>query len=70
MKNLNSFYIIGTVGMVVSACLHILLSIIISDGSVHPVFIGIYPTFFTFLIIGAFQLKKAKKLVPVKRPTK
>lgn len=67
MKNLNSFYIIGTVGMILTAILHIVLSIVIAHPSLHPIFIALYPSFLTFLIVGTSQLKPATRKIPVEK---
>jgi hypothetical protein len=67
MKSLNSFYIIGTVGMIVTAILHITLSILVVHPSLHPIFIALYPTLLTFLIIGAAQLKLATQKIPIEK---
>ena len=67
MKSFNSYYIIGTIGMIATAILHIILSIVVAHPSLHPIFIGLYPTFLTFLIIGATQLKPATRKIPVEK---
>lgn len=65
MKNLNSFYVIGSLGTIITAFLHIVLSLIIDQSSLHVVFIGLYPTFITFLLIGGAQLKLASTKIPI-----
>ena len=61
MKHLNAFYIIGTVGMLVTAILHITLALLLHQPSVHTTFFVLYPMFAAFLAIGFGQLlKKAK----------
>ena len=60
MKHLNSFFVIGTCGMVITAVLHIILAAVVGLNSVHMVFFVNYMTFLTFLVIGAANLKKAK----------
>lgn len=52
MKKFHSFFAIGTVGMILMACLHMFLSLGLSLTSVHTVFFALYPVFFTFLILG------------------
>lgn len=67
MKNLNSFYVIGTLGTIITAFLHIVLSLIIDQPSLHVVFIGLYPAFIAFLILGGAQLKLASKKIWVEK---
>lgn len=63
MKKFNPFFTIGTVGMIVIACLHMFLSLGLSLTSVHSTFLVIYPVFLAFLILGvAFTVKKQKAL--------
>ena len=63
MKKLNSFYVIGSVGVIVIASLHMLMAFILSDTSVHSSFFVLYPVFITFLVIGTGQMIKNKKMV-------
>lgn len=59
MKNFHPFFIIGTVGMIVTSVLHIFLSLALSITEAHSTFFVIYPTFLAFLIIGlGMTLKK------------
>lgn len=61
MKNFNPFFIIGAIGMIVMASLHMFLSLGLSLKSVHTAFFVLYPVFLTFLILGvAFTVKKQK----------
>lgn len=57
---MNSFFIIGTCGMVITAVLHVVLAVIVGLKSIHMVFFVNYLTFLSFLVIGAANLKKAK----------
>lgn len=61
MKKLPAFFTIGTVGMILTAVLHITLALIIREPSVHTAFFVMYPTFFSFLMIGTGQMIKASK---------
>lgn len=52
MKKIHPFFSIGTIGMIVVACLHIFLSLGLSLSSAHSTFFGLYIIFLTFLILG------------------
>jgi len=52
MKKLHPFYSIGTIGMILTACLHMFLALGLSLTNVHTAFFMIYPMFLAFLIIG------------------
>jgi len=66
MKNLNPFFTIGTVGMIVISLLHITLALILSL-PVHTIFITLYPVFLAFMAIGFVQIKNnQKKLIPIR----
>ena len=62
MKRFHPFFIIGTVGTILTALLHMFLALGLSVISNHSVFFAIYPNFITFMIIGiALTLKKQKQ---------
>ena len=61
MKKLPAFFAIGTIGMILTAVLHMFLAFIIHESSVHTAFFVMYPTFFSFLMIGTGQMIKASK---------
>lgn len=64
MKKFHPFFTIGTVGMIVTACLHMFLALGLSLTSIHAVFFTLYPVFLTFLILGVvLTVKKQKTLV-------
>jgi hypothetical protein len=66
MKNLNPFFTIGTVGMIVISTLHIALALIFSL-PVHSIFFTLYPVFAAFMAIGFVQIKNnQKKLIPIR----
>lgn len=52
MKNFHPFFAIGTVGMIVIACLHIFLALGLNMNGIHTSFFMIYPIFLTLLILG------------------
>lgn len=60
MKNLNPFFAIGTIGMIVISGLHIFMGILLSDPSVHNIFFVLYPVFIGFLAIGFAQIRNAQ----------
>ena len=67
MKNLNPFFTIGTVGMIVTAILHIAFALVLNL-PVHTVFITLYPVFVAFMAVGFAQIKNnnQKKLIPIR----
>lgn len=68
MKNFSPFFIIGSIGVIVTAVLHIALAMIISQASLHATFFVLYPLFMAFMLIGFRQTLKAyKKLKPVEQ---
>ncbi len=61
MKKFHPFFTIGTVGMIVIACLHMFLALGLSLSSIHTTFFVLYPVFLTFLILGVvFTVKNQK----------
>ncbi|SFS54903.1 hypothetical protein [Sphingobacterium wenxiniae] len=64
MKKFHPFFTIGTVGMIVTACLHMFLALSLSLISTHAVFFTLYPAFLTFMILGVvLTVKKQKTFV-------
>ncbi|EIJ39014.1 hypothetical protein JoomaDRAFT_2016 [Galbibacter orientalis DSM 19592] len=61
MKNFHPFFTIGTLGMIVIACLHMFLAVGLSLTSMHTTFFVLYPIFLTFLILGVVLTVKDKK---------
>jgi hypothetical protein len=59
MNNLNAFYKIGTIGLLLTAVLHIVLSLTLST-SVHTSFAVVYPSWIAFLVLGTTQLSRKK----------
>jgi hypothetical protein len=61
MTKFHPFFSIGTAGMILTAILHMFLSVGLTLTSVHATFFAMYPVFFTFLILGVvFTVKKQK----------
>lgn len=65
MKKLPLFFVIGSVGMIGTALLHIFVALVTGTGD-HGVFLAMYPTFLAFLIIGIVQLFNGDKLTAIK----
>jgi len=64
MTKFHPFFIIGTVGMIITAVLHMILALGLSLTTVHTAFFIIYPTFVSFLVIGlGLTIKKQKESV-------
>jgi len=59
MVSKNPFFVIGSVGMILTALLHIIMSLFILQEVNHSVWIGGYPVFVAFLMIGTVQLYKS-----------
>lgn len=63
MKKFHPFFIIGTLGVIVTSLLHMFLALGLSVSSAHTSFFVIYPIFISFLAIGfGLTLKKQKEL--------
>lgn len=58
MRTLPPFFILGTVGMLVTSALHMAMALFLVGPSVHGVFFSVYPVFLAFLVIGTAQLVK------------
>lgn len=61
MAHKNSFFVIGTVGLILTAILHMVMSLFILQEANHSVWVGIYPVFLAFLILGTVQIFKTKQ---------
>jgi len=66
MKNLNPFFVIGSIGTVITAVLHMIFALILEMPFVHNTFWVLYPTFIAFMAIGFGQLLKLQ-LKPIKK---
>lgn len=64
MNKLPPFFVIGSVGLVITALLHIGLALVLGLPGVHGVFIALYPFFLAFLALGFGQLLRP---IPVRR---
>ena len=61
MKKFHPFFTIGTVGMIVTALLHIFLALGLSVTTANTSFFVIYPMFLAMLFIGfGLTLKQIK----------
>lgn len=68
MKKFHPFFTIGTVGIIVIACLHMFLALGLSLTSIHSVFFTLYPIFLSFLILGiVFTVKNQKNFIQEKK---
>lgn len=65
MRKLPPFFVIGTVGIIGTALLHMFVALVIETTG-HGVFLTMYPTFAAFLIIGILQLLDNDKLTAEK----
>lgn len=68
MKKFNPLFTTGTVGLIVSATLHIFMALSLALPAVHSIFFTLYAMFGAFLIIGTAQVIAAQKLVKQKVP--
>jgi hypothetical protein len=70
MKNLNPQFVIGSVGMVVTALLHMLMAFVVAQSSVHKSFFIIYPVFAAFLTVGIIQIILERRLIKLRERRK
>lgn len=56
MKKMNPFFVIGSVGIALTAMLHMVFALILAMPFVHNTFWVLYPSFFAFMVIGAAQM--------------
>jgi hypothetical protein len=61
MKKINPYFTIGTVGIIVTALLHIFMTIYIPGPDLHIAFIILYPVSIAFLAIGFWKILKEQK---------
>ncbi len=66
MKNMNPFFVIGSVGMILTALLHMVFALIIGMPAVNSTMWILYPTFAAFMVIGFGQIIKLQ-LKPVRK---
>jgi hypothetical protein len=70
MKKLNPLFVIGTVGMVVTAILHMFMAFVVAKPSVHTSFFVIYPVFAAFLTVGIIQIILEDRAIKLKERRK
>lgn len=58
MKKINSWFTIGTIGIIITAILHILMTLLIRGNVLQITFLVVYPVFITFLVIGFRKILK------------
>jgi predicted phage tail protein len=58
MKKFNPFFVIGSVGIIITAVLHMVFALVLEMPFVHNTFWVLYPTFISFMAIGVAQLLK------------
>ena len=68
MKKLNPFFVIGTVGIILTAILHIAIALLVGTPSVHRSFLIMYPVFASVLAVGAAHIVQEKKMVKQRVP--
>lgn len=61
MKSLHPLYMIGAMGMVITATLQMMFSTMLARPLMHPTFFSLYPLFIAFLIIGNYKMAKQQK---------
>ncbi|MEP7237094.1 MAG: hypothetical protein ABI685_04495 [Ferruginibacter sp.] len=62
MNKINSSLTIGTVGIILTAVLQIIMTLFISGNILDIVFFILYPVFIIFLAVGFWKILKEKKL--------
>lgn len=62
MKRFHPFFIVGTLGMLITSLLHICMAIFAIRSFSHASFISIYPVFVTFVILGIILTYNKQKL--------
>lgn len=53
MNNRSAFYKIGSIGIILTTVLHIVLASTLENTSVHTSFALIYPSWIAFLVLGS-----------------
>ncbi|MGB7785545.1 MAG: hypothetical protein WBL27_05540 [Salinimicrobium sp.] len=61
MRQLNPFFLIGTLGMLFTAMFHVLMAAILTEEKVGGSFSFLYPVFIGFLILGTAVMIKRKR---------
>lgn len=60
MNQINPFFLIGTIGMLITSILHIFMAVITSEEAASNSFWVLYPVFAGFLIAGTIVMMKRK----------
>jgi hypothetical protein len=63
MKRFHPFFTIGTIGIILIACLDMFLSLGLSLTSSHSAFFVMCPVFLSFLILGVVFTVKNQKTI-------
>lgn len=63
MRQLNPFFLIGTLGMLFTAMFHVLMAAILSEEGVAGSYSMLYPVFTLFLIVGTIVMIRRKKRI-------
>ncbi len=63
MKKFHPFFTIETIGMILTACIHMFLALSLSLTSIHSTFFTLYPVFLTFNILGVVLTVKKQKTI-------
>ena len=63
MRQLNPFFLIGTLGMLFTAMSHVLMGAIWSEEVAAGAFSFLYPVFLVFLLVGTAVMIRRKKPV-------
>lgn len=61
MNNRNAFYKIGTIGITLTAALHVFLSTTLTDTNVHTFFAVIYPSWIAFFVLGSKRVEESEE---------
>lgn len=62
MRQLNPYFLIGTLGMLFTAMLHILVAAILSEAATAS-YTVLYPIFIGFLILGTIVMIRKKEAI-------
>ncbi|MBO9657459.1 MAG: hypothetical protein J7527_01405 [Chitinophagaceae bacterium] len=61
MNNLNTFYKIGIIGLILTITLHVCFANVIENGIVHTTFALLYPSWMAFVVLGFLTKKKVEE---------
>ena len=63
MKQINPFFLIGTLGMLFTSLFHIIMAALTSEEAASSDFWILYPVFAGFLIVGTVVMMKRKQTI-------